>query len=299
MIYLLGGTGDGVPGALVLPVAAYNPKMDTWTNGAPMPTGRGNLAACAVDGIIYAIGGALDTSRQTATVEAYDPKSNQWTSKRSMPQARWFVTASVVNGLIYLFHGTDVFAYDPKTDSWTTKASHFSPYSWGLMSAEVGGIIYLFGGFTEDWTDGFAFTLAYDPDRDQFSARRNMPRKRATAACGVIEGKICLAAGASKEPLVNPDAVFYKILDLFDPQGGVTSQIRSGTLVNSNSFRLVWQAEAGIRYGVESSTRLTNGWTRGTFLTGSSILATNEIVEAVCRVPSGEAKRFFRVVEAN
>jgi N-acetylneuraminic acid mutarotase len=298
IIYLVGGTGVGMPGSLVLPVAAYNPRTDTWTNGAPMPTGRGNLAACAVDGIIYAIGGALDTTSQTAAVEAYDPKSNHWTSKRSMPQARWFVTASVVNGLIYVFHGTDVFAYDPKTDSWTTKTNHFSPFSWGLMSTEVEGTIYLFGGFTQDWSDGNDFALAYDPILDQFSALRKMPRKRATAACGVIGGKIYLAAGASKEPLVNPDAVFYKILDVFDPHR-VTPQIHSGTLENSNSFRLVWQAETGMRYGIVSSPDVTGTWTRMPLPTGTTVTATNGLVETTCSVPSGEARRFFRVLEAN
>ena len=298
IIYLVGGSGAGVPGSLVLPVAAYNPRTDTWTNGANIPTGRGALAACAVDGIIYAIGGS-DGNQQLSTVEAYDPKSNHWTSKRSMPQARYFVTASVVNGLIYVFHGTDVFAYDPKTDSWTTKTSHFSPYSWGLMSAEVEGTIYLFGGFTQDWSDGNNFTLAYDPGLGQFTARRKMPRKRATAACGVIGGKIYLAAGASKEPIRNPDAVFYKILDVFDPQGGVTPQILSGSLESSNSFRLVWQAEAGIRYGVLSSPNVTGPWTRATLPTGTTVTATNGLVETTCTVPSGEAKRFFRVLEAN
>jgi len=301
MIYLVGGTGPGMPGALMLPVAVYNPRTDTWTNGANMPTGRGNLAACAVDGIIYAIGGATSTSTQTAAVEAYDPRSNQWTTRRSMPQARWFVTASVVNGLIYVFHGTDVFLYNPKTDSWTTQASHFSPYSWGLMSAEVDGIIYLFGGFTQDWRDGHDFVLAYDPIQDQFTARRKMPRKRATAACGVIEGKIYLAGGASMEPLVNPDAVFYRELDVFDPQGGVTPQILGLTCGSTNRVRLVWQGEAGVRYGVESRPNADTGsWTRLTFSTGTnSVLATNGIVGATCTVPSPDTNRFFRILETD
>lgn len=299
IIYLVGGSGAGLPGPLVREVAVYNPMADTWTNGAPMPTGRGNLAACAVDGIIYAIGGTPGGNQQLATVEAYDPMLNQWTTKRPMPQARWFVTATVVNGLIYVFHGTDVFAYDPSTDNWTTKTHHFSPFSWGLMSAEVEGIIYLFGGFTQDWSDGHDFTLAYDPARDQFTARRKMPRKRATAACGAIGGRIYLAGGASEEPLVNPDAIYYQELDVFDPEGGVMPQIISGTLVNSNSFRLAWQAEAGFKYGVESGTNITGPWTRLMLPTGATITATNAWVETTCAVSGGEAKRFFRVFEAN
>jgi hypothetical protein len=126
-----------------------------------------------------------------------------------------------------------------------------------------------------------------------------MPRKRCTAACGVIGGKVYLAAGVSKEPIVNTDPVFYTALDVFDPQGGVTPQIFSGSLENSNSFRLVWQAEAGIKYGVESSPNAKGPWTRMPLPTGTTVTATNELVETTCAVPSAEAMRFFRVLEAN
>lgn len=141
-----------------------------------------------------------------------------------MPQGRWFLTASVVDGQIYVFHGTDVFAYDPKTDTWTTKASHFSPYSWGLMSAAVDGTIYVLGGFSENWSEGYDFTLAYDPARDEFTKRRPMLRKRGVAACAAIGAKVYLAGGASKEPLQNPDSILYRGLDVFDPQGNLTPE---------------------------------------------------------------------------
>jgi N-acetylneuraminic acid mutarotase len=298
IIYVVGGSGIGWPGSPMLPVAAYDPKTDTWTTKANIPTGRLAPAACAVDGMIYVIGGGLSLSTVFSTVEAYDPKSNQWTTKSNSPKALGFLTASVANGIIYAFKGTETFAYDPKTDQWTTKAQ-FSPWSWGLMSATVDGIIYLFGGMTEDLYGSFDFTLAYDPAQDRFSARRKMPRTRVTAACGVVEGKVYLAGGASKEPVVNPDAVYYKTVDVFDPQGGVMPQILSLTCESTNRARLVWQGEAGQLYGVQSRPNVANGsWTRNTFSTGTnSVLASNAIVEATCLVPTADTNRFFRVLE--
>ncbi len=101
-----------------------------------------------------------------------------------MPQARSFLTASVVNGLIYVFEGIDTLTYDPKTDHWTTMPNHFYPYRWCLMSAEVNGIIYLFGGFSEDGSGAYDFTLAYDPAKDQFTALRTFPASVPPALVG-------------------------------------------------------------------------------------------------------------------
>jgi hypothetical protein len=189
-----------------------------------MPTGRGVPAACAVDGIIYVIGGALDNQGHlTAVVEAYNPKTDRWaTDKRPMPRACFFHAATAVNGLIYVVDGTDLFVYDPKADTWVTKRNRFSPYSWGLRSAAVDGIIYIFGGFTQDWLSANNFALAYDPVLDRCVARQSMPRRRAAMACGAIGGKVYIAGGVSKEPVVNPDPVFYTELDVFDPQGNPT-----------------------------------------------------------------------------
>ena len=301
IIYVVGGTGPGTPGTLVLPVAAYNPQTDTWTNGANIPTGRGNLVACAVDGIIYAIGGNPDLSHTIATVEAYDPKSNQWTTKANAPSPCSFLAASVAsNGLVYLFGRTLTWAYYPKTDSWNTNKSHFSPYSWALRSAEVGGLIYLFGGFTQDFTSSYDLTWVYDPAQDQFTTCRKMPCGRGSAACGVIGGKVYLTGGASK-PTTRPDAVYYTALDVFDPQGGVTPQLLSLTCENTNCVRLRWQGEPGIWYGVEARPNVASGaWTRMMFSTGTNtVQATNALVEASCLVPVGDTNRFFRVLEAD
>jgi len=306
IIYAIGGGGSGAfPGVALKTVEAYDPKTDTWVAKAEMPTARQLLVAAAVDGIIYVIGGGSDFSNPYSTVEAFDPKTNQWSRKRNLPKPLLWSTTSVVKGRIYVFvatgtmteHPSDTFAYDPATDLWTTKAQ-FSLWSVGLMSSEVDGIIYLFGGATPTLL-AHDFVLAYDPALDQFTARRKMPRTRMHSACGAIAGKIYLTCGLSKDPVFYSDAIYYKTLDVFDPQGGVAPQILSLACESTNRVRLAWQGEAGLRYGVESRPNVSSGsWTRVMFSSGSnSVLATNSMVELTCLVPTVDTNRFFRVLE--
>ena len=96
------------------------------------------------------------------------------------------------------------------------------------MSVTVDGNIYLFGGMPQGWSGpAYDFALAYDPAQDRFTCKRKMPRTRAAGGCGVIDGKIYLAGGVNTEPIVNPNPVYYRTVDVFDPQGGVTPQILS------------------------------------------------------------------------
>lgn len=294
-IYVIGG----YPGAVTVnTVEAYDPKTDSWATKAHMPTARGILAACALDGIVYAIGGTDAWPNRLSTVEAYDPVTNQWSKKSDLPQGMVFLTASVAGGSIYAFMGQNTFAYDAKTDHWTAKAQ-FSPWRYGLVSATVDGTIYLFGGMTEDLYISYDFVLAYDPASDRFSPKRKMLRTNILPGCEVIDGKVYLAGGISKEPAVHPDAVYYRTLDVFDPQGGVTPYILSLACESNNCVRLVWQGETGIRYGVQSTANTATGpWPPVTFSSGStSVLATGSLVEATCLVPWSNTNRFFRVLE--
>jgi hypothetical protein len=296
LIYAIGGGGWASPVLDV--VEAYDPQTDTWaTNKSRMPTARFTFASCAVNGIIYAIGGGDNSMNALATVEAYDPKVDQWTTKQPLPKPIGGLAASVVDGTIYVFKGTETFAYDPKTDRWSAKAG-FMPWRSWLTSSEVDGIVYLFGGVNEGYY-GLSSVLAYDPAQDRFSARRKMPRTRAFGASAVVDAKIYLMGGANDEPIVHPAAIFYDIFEEFDPQGGVTPEILNPSCESSNHVRLLWQGEAGIRYGVESTAQLANGlWTRMSFSGGgNSVLATNSLVETTCVVPTADSNRFFRVFE--
>jgi N-acetylneuraminic acid mutarotase len=168
------------------------------------------VAACAVDGIIYAIGGVIGTisagnMQALATVEACDPGTDQWTPKTRLPKAAAFHLANAVDGLIYVFSEKDTFAYDPKTDRWIRKAPipTWSLNSLFATSSVVDGIVYLFGGSSNDGWTTYYLTLSYDPDQDKFTAKRKIPVTCEAAACATIDGKIYHSGGVNQDPVVS------------------------------------------------------------------------------------------------
>jgi N-acetylneuraminic acid mutarotase len=68
-----------------------------------MFTPRFGLASDAVNGLIYAIGGA--DSSFLNTVEVYNPASNSWSTAAPMPTARYDLAAADINGLVYAIGG--------------------------------------------------------------------------------------------------------------------------------------------------------------------------------------------------
>lgn len=101
-----------------------------WATRAPMPTARGFLAAAAVNGVLYAVGGMNASAAALTTVEAYDPGSNGWQSRAPLPEARSQLLAGAINGILYAAGGLDatgqptstLYAYDPSTDTWVARS---------------------------------------------------------------------------------------------------------------------------------------------------------------------------------
>ncbi len=86
----------------------YDPKTDTWSMAAPMPTPRMLFAAATgVDGKIYTIGGVTWIDGDpTSLVEVYDPRSGRWSRGPSLRIARGAHTASTTgDGTIWVIGG--------------------------------------------------------------------------------------------------------------------------------------------------------------------------------------------------
>lgn len=132
LIYVVGGYDQD--NDLLSNLEIYNPRSNTWTSRAPMPTARGLLRAAFADGRLYAVGG-LDASGTGAfdTVEAYSPADNRWSSKAPIPIPRAEpALAALADGDILAAGGCcefnsagnvvgvlrDAELYSPRTNTW-------------------------------------------------------------------------------------------------------------------------------------------------------------------------------------
>jgi N-acetylneuraminic acid mutarotase len=149
-LYVIGGVGPEPATVLV-----YDPTQDRWSRlASPLPTLREHLAAVALDGRIYVIGGRWRGQGNLAAVEILDPASAQWSAAAAMPTPRGGLTASPLGGRIHVGGGEDLssgetFAahevYDPATARWTAAAPLPTPRH-GLASGVIDGRWYVVGG---------------------------------------------------------------------------------------------------------------------------------------------------------
>ena len=122
-IAAVAAAGNQVAGQVAAPQAGQG----TWTLKAPMPVMRDEVSAVAVNGKLYAIGGAL-AAAAIPHAQEYDPVADKWRNLVPMPLARDHIGLAAVNGKIYTFGGfthvvhqgasTDVFEYDPAANTW-------------------------------------------------------------------------------------------------------------------------------------------------------------------------------------
>jgi uncharacterized repeat protein (TIGR01451 family) len=196
-IYLFGGfvTGNSA--------YEYDPHLDAWSRKAAMPTPRHGLAAVALDGKVYVLGGSNGSAAMDA-LEVYDPALNSWHRKAPMPTPRVFLAAAAVNGRIYAIGGSPdccgngttnvVEVYDPATDQWSSA----KPLPVALQvsaAAEVNGRIYVFGGFIPG-LGVQGSTFEYDPAAEAWTSRAPMREARDQAPAVVLEGVAHVLGGS-------------------------------------------------------------------------------------------------------
>ncbi len=199
--------------ALTAPTHSAQLEQDrgTWRTAAPTPMKRTEVAAAALDGRIYVVGGFEKPSLGnmlnfsiTPSVEIYDPATDRWASKSPMPVGLHHVGIGVVGGRLYVIGGysqsafsvwnpvATVYVYDPAKDSWTERAP--MPTARGALSVtEHEGRLYAIGGY--DRKGNNAQVEVYDPLRNVWTTAASLPTPRDHLATATVAGKIYAIGG--------------------------------------------------------------------------------------------------------
>jgi N-acetylneuraminic acid mutarotase len=148
-------------------------------------------------------------SGEEISAPAFALAPNSWTARAPLPTGRQELDAAVVNNgagepILYVLGGWDVLdqpvsrveAYNYSTNRWTTKAASGAGQESNGVGV-IGGKLYISGGVTEHG-DGLEIDktlVTYDPVRDVFSSKANMPRTSANGVSGVIRGRLYVLTG--------------------------------------------------------------------------------------------------------
>ena len=151
-LYVVGGRTEN---GLAREMLVLDLRSLRWSR-AVGPTGREHLAAAALGGVVYVLGGrraGYDTN--VATVEAYDPRTRRWRRLPPIPGARGGTGAAGIAGRIVSVGGEEpagtigsVYAYDVARRRWSTLPSLPTPRH-GLGVVAHGGRVWAIAGGPE------------------------------------------------------------------------------------------------------------------------------------------------------
>ncbi|TRY94991.1 hypothetical protein DNTS_004663 [Danionella cerebrum] len=218
MIYVVGGWSKDDPSC---PVEQFCPQYNDWVKTAPLLHNRHDPGVCALDGVIYTVGGSdnltclssVERSRVCVlemdgclitlggfdgmtcvnTVERYDPLKNSWSRFTPMLRSRASASAAVLNGQIYVVGGTDgympldsVERFDPFEASWSLCPTMSTPRESSGCVVFL-GCLYVAGG-RDELCLSLSTVEKYDPDTFHWSPVKPMNNKRFQVSLVLFNG---------------------------------------------------------------------------------------------------------------
>ncbi|WP_240486771.1 Kelch repeat-containing protein [Hyalangium minutum] len=161
----------------------YDPQLNTWTLGAPLPDHNHHAAAYGIlsDGKLHVVGGVdtISGGISSRSHVVYDFDTNRWSTARDLPVARhWSASGVLPDGRLILAGGHDgssyraeTYLYDPATNSWAQVASMPGILAYHT-GAVIAGQLHTFTGWD---TAGRNYHYIYDPLSGTWSSGAAVP----------------------------------------------------------------------------------------------------------------------------
>jgi hypothetical protein len=251
----------------------------SWTERAPMPTGRSGLVGAVVydaqnQPTFYAIGGGGVQGPLLPTVEAYNFGTDTWTTKSPLPEGLTEANgAGVIDGRIYVPGGINtndvngdylrrtLYVYDPVSDSWSRKAD-LPIVTMGGVSGVIGRKLYVLAG-----DPGARQFFRYDPATDKWESLASSPVDHFRGAAAVVQGKFYAAGG---EKFANDGPYAIKKLHVYDPATDTWSAkalmprgvfLAAGARLNGRLYVIGGLGASGVQRVVQEYNPATDTWT--------------------------------------
>ncbi len=219
-VYVLGGYTHSLLSTWE-PVASlyvFDPSTDRWTEGPPMPTPRGALAAAELNGKIVAVGG-YDRRTNVAAVEAFDPSTGRWTSLPPLPTPRDHLAVVSAEGRLYALGGrvngdyghnlSVVEVYDSGSNRWD-RIEDLPLARSGITAGVINRVIFVLGGESPSGT--FRENHAYSLETKRWTEQAPMPTPRHGLGSAVVQGRLYTVSGGPK-----PGARYSNVVEVFTP----------------------------------------------------------------------------------
>lgn len=191
--------------ALVLTTGA-GPQEDPTGSWAAITAGENfSAGGMASDGTyLYTVGGLQmgGFPQAFAQLRRYDPATNTWDTLATLPQAVSDSAAAYFDGVIYSFGGSDpetgalrnsIQAYTIGSNSWDILSATLTVARQGLAASELGGRIYLTGGY--DGNTIVDTTDEFNPATGNVQSRAAMPAGLQNHAMAAASGRLYVATG--------------------------------------------------------------------------------------------------------
>jgi N-acetylneuraminic acid mutarotase len=226
--YVAGGE-DGTNGVTPA-VEAYDPVSRRWSFKRPMLTPRQACASVILSNKLFAIGGVANTGR-VGTVEAYDTATDTWTAQPSLRIPRVGCVAAVIKDTIFVAGGVtnDPGACTDEVEVWKPGQTNWSVLEMQAnikmlepaaqpFAAELGGVLYVFGGTTEIGAVDRSRCLVRADGGWTWTLQKEMPAIR-YMGCGAVayRDEIWLFGGWTMLP--DSDALPHPDVFVFNPKG--------------------------------------------------------------------------------
>ena len=237
-----------------------------------MPTPRSELAAAALRGRAYVVGGIAQFGT-TAAFEAYDPALGSWEELPALPEAVHHPAAAAMVDRVCIAGGyTDLrfsamsrhaFGYNSEARTWAAIADLPAPARRSL--AALAGKLYVVGGVGPSSEN----VWVYDPATDRWDGlSAPLPTRREHLAAAVLDNKLLVVGGrwgdagnlATLETYDPATGRWTRGPDMLTPRSGLTAGVLQGRLHVTGGEAL----SAGDVYGAHEVYDLTTDrWTAG------------------------------------